>query len=553
MKKILLLLVLLSMIVACQTDNTGGDDNTNIPIVPTDFYLGADFTIDSIDGKSFTSSDKSVTYTVDKITHVDKIISTIENELKIAIDNVLKKKPDITPLLGDPISTPDKIGFGTNLTIKFPITIKENSVDTKGEYSFTIQFENKPLPWDGTSSAIPTISTDNNYYLIDNASNLAWLSDQTKVDKNIRFTNNIDMANKSFKGIKEFNGIFDGDNFSIKNLNIDRSSTTDTFALIEKITDDSTIKYLTLDKGKVTSTNGANIRSDNISAFIGSVTGTGSKKIKVIIDNSTTNLNLTSNNNKFAVVTIGGFIADASNADITITNSKNLGNIINPNAVDVIYAGGFIGRSTNNIMIDMKGSSNKGDIDVKAIASYAGGLIGNSIGDANDNISITNTYNIGNIISTYVSDPDTTSESSAGGFIGDNNGDSTGKITVENTYNTGEIKANGSTTENAYSGGLIGRNQNHPLTIKTSYSYADIAGSSYGAIIGTNINSTNTYTNNFWYMPTFPLDTIGAGTELTIDAFKLEKTFTDKSWNFENIWEKLDGALYPTLKTNPNQ
>ena len=53
-------------------------------------------------------------------------------------------------------------------------------------------------------------------------------------------------------------------------------------------------------------------------------------------------------------------------------------------------------------------------------------------------------------------------------------------------------------------------------------------------------------------MPIFPQDNAVAGTELTVDTFKLKKTFTAKNWDFTNTWEILDGALYPTLKTNPN-
>ena len=178
MKKILMLLMLLSMIGACQNDNSSGDGNPIIPIVPTDFYLGDDFTIDSIDGKSFTSSDKSLAYTVDKITHIGKTVPNIKAELKTAIESVLNKNTDITYTLGEPTSTPDEIGFGVNLNIKFPVTIKENSIDTEGEYSFTISFKDDTLPWDGTSIE-PELSTDGNYYLIDIAPNLAWLSDQT--------------------------------------------------------------------------------------------------------------------------------------------------------------------------------------------------------------------------------------------------------------------------------------------------------------------------------------------------------------------------------------
>ena len=515
MKKILMLLMLLSMIGACQNDNSSGDGNPIIPIVPTDFYLGDDFTIDSIDGKSFTSSDKSLAYTVDKITHIGKTVPNIKAELKTAIESVLNKNTDITYTLGEPISTPDAIGFGVNLNIKFPVTIKENSIDTEDEYSFTISFKDDTLPWDG-SSIEPELSTDGNYYLIDIAPNLAWLSDQTvKIKKNVRFTNDIDMANRSFKGIKEFGGIFDGDNYTVKNLNIDKTSSINTFALIENITEDSTIKYLTLNTGKVTGVNDTNIESDNISAFIGSITGTTENKIKIIIDNSTTNLGLTSNNsNNGASVYIGGFIAHIRDADISITNSKNLGSINNPNDGDAIYAGGIIGYSVDNSMIDISGSSNQGDITVKATAIYAGGLIGSNIGDNSGNISIINTYNTG---------------------------------VIEITSSTG--------TNETYSGGLIGKNDSHPLTIKTSYNYADIFGSNFGAIIGkvTTTNST-TYTKNFWYMPTdagVP-DTQTGAEKLTVEQFKLAETFTAKNWDFINTWEMLPSALYPTLKTNPN-
>ena len=92
--------------------------------------------------------------------------------------------------------------------------------------------------WDGTSSAEPATETvgGKTYYLIANEANLKWFADQTAPtannsnphsDINAKLTANLDMGHKLFTpiapglGDTKYNGIFDGNGYSISNLYID--------------------------------------------------------------------------------------------------------------------------------------------------------------------------------------------------------------------------------------------------------------------------------------------------------------------------------------------
>ena len=92
--------------------------------------------------------------------------------------------------------------------------------------------------WDGVSSAEPATETvgGKTYYLIANEANLKWFADRTGPTANnpnpysninAKLTANLDMGHKLFTpiapglGDTKYNGIFDGNGYSISNLYID--------------------------------------------------------------------------------------------------------------------------------------------------------------------------------------------------------------------------------------------------------------------------------------------------------------------------------------------
>ena len=322
--------------------------------------------------------------------------------------------------------------------------------------------------WNGTTMTEPTIV--NNYYLISEPAHLAWLagkddtlrSEQQPIDINIRFTADIDMGNKPFKGIKKFQGIVDGDNKSIKNLVIeDPLEKFSNIALIREVTGNTTIKYLTL-------ANGTSIGTDSAAGFVADFTTVSGNDFSLIIDNSTNNLKVSSS----ISASIGGFIGKALNVKIIITNSKNIADIIITNSDRFPYIGGFIGEGSNSD-ITITDSFNTGNLTSGPDGSIA---IGGIIGDGQ--ATITNTHNTGDITGSSKD-----GNADAGGIIGSGSG------IITNVYNTGTIKSSDVT------GGIIGDGYG---TIKNSYNKGDLSSYNAGGIIGNSgsggaVNITDSY------------------------------------------------------------
>jgi hypothetical protein len=132
------------------------------------------------------------------------------------------------------------------------------------------------------------------------------------------------------------------------------------------------------------------------------------------------------------------------------------------------YTGSIVDMASNNTNVSISNSYAIGNVIGD---TYAGGLIGNSSGW----INISNSYVIGNVIS---------NNGNAGGLIGNNNGTST----IVNSYVIGDVIGSNA-------GGLIG--YNNTITMDNSYVIGNVIGNNHvGGLIGsTNIKST--ITNSF--------------------------------------------------------
>ena len=554
MRKILFLVVLLFMIVGCQSDDpvgncngsgsgsgdngNGGGDNGNgggdcvAPEKPDNlalFYLGSDFTIDSLTGRTFTNQDETfVKYNVAEITYNTQTPQGISEELKTKINSKLGKNNSISHTLGEPAIGGSASNDNT-LTVYFDIKITEIANPNKvlnGVYTFTIRFGEFIPPWNGSDETEPNVS-DDGYYLINSAADLFGLSKLPTIDKNIRLTNDINMGGEPFTGLNEFSGIFDGDNKTIRNLNIVSSNDNTPTALIKKIVGNSTIKYLTLDSGKVTG-------GKYVSAFVGKIYGSELSMPELNIINSSNYLQLSSvsgANSEQSI--IGGFIASADNATITITDSINsrkistgknernnssgfIAEATNSNiSLDGLAnhsdmttggnAGGIIGYtiSTRPMTINIENTSNTGDIMGFNTFSYMGGIIGYS---NSNSLNIVNTHNVGNInsydytggivgnirnnnsldITTNIENSSNSgavnSSSTGGGIIGNIVHESK-PLTISRSYNTGTVVAT------IHSGGIIGSANNTIISIEETYNKGDILGSGNtsfaGGLVGT--------------------------------------------------------------------
>ena len=506
-------------------------DESIPPSEEFNFYLCEIVTIDSIGEKSFTSDSTYLNYTVDGVSLIGKDRDTIVDELELMLITELNRKSVVKSLdytLGSAVLSGD-IGTDEKLVIKFDIEIRDiitNGI-ISGTYSFTIAFNDKLEPWNGLDKTEPDIDNMDNY-LIKIPANLAWLSDQSKVDRNVLFLSSIDMNSKPFGGIKEFSGIFDGNNKSIKNLTIEVDSNTtsdEATALIQNITGDSIIKNLTLDGGMI---------SGNL--YIGSFVGTvgvvddiprsvGTVQHKLTIDNLRSNLKLVSNNSALdsgREIIMGGFIAFVNERIVMITNSTYSGEIIFNSSLKSII-GGVIGKA-NNSGIVMEKLVNLGNISVNGTGTnIIGGILGESVTSGTDdfiiNVSglinkgvLVNNSNhngvTGGIIGVNQSDDDEEGENTLEIIDSNNDGDITGahiiggvlglninaSIIITNTYNIGLMNGLGDTSDLVVygsAGGIIGKNDGFDsVNISNTYNTGDVKGDFIytGGIIGKNFS-----------------------------------------------------------------
>ena len=171
--------------------------------------------------------------------------------------------------------------------------------------------------------------SDNNYKIANANDFLSWLaginSGKLDASHDVYLSNDIDMAGKSFTGIREFKGHFYGGNHKISNLNCSNSSSS---SLIDS--NSGTFENITFDGLTIKSNDHYLIRSNS-----GSLTNVSFKNLSLsgtrayLIDNNSGNIN----NLNLANVTLNG-----EAESIIHTNSANLSRV----AVDTLKATGYM-------------------------------------------------------------------------------------------------------------------------------------------------------------------------------------------------------------------
>lgn len=202
-----------------------------------------------------------------------------------------------------------------------------------------------------------------------------------------------------------------------------------------------------------------------------------------------------------------------------IENSHVSGNISGNNAI-----GGLVGTNYSGTI---QSSSSKGVVtgtdldDGRGIAYNTGGLVGLNDGTVEESFSEVNVYGTNNV----------------GGLAGSNESPKT----IINSYATGNVSGTNRV------GGLIGFNTK---TVINSYAVGTVAGTeNVGGLIGS--NSYGTVENSYYDSQTSGQDDdTGKGIPLTSLEMKLQGTFTDAGWNFDDIWiiNPLQNDEYPILR-----
>ena len=309
-----------------------------------------------------------------------------------------------------------------------------------------------------------------------------------------------------------------------------------------------------------TFSNNANLKINNESSSVvaGGIIGKNNSVYSVNITDSTNTGNISASGSK--KIYCGGFVGINTSA-VEITNSTNTGNVSSSYTTSYSYSGGFVGYNDNGA-ITITNSTNTGNVSYSYSNSdsYFGGFVGYNSGD----LTITDCTNSGNVLSSY------DYYSYSGGFVGYNSGDLTitdctnsgnvsssysggfvgendGTLTITDCTNTGNVSAHG------LSGGFVGNN-NGAITISNSTNTGNISGSSGGFVGSYSYNSKKTIIDS--YCLTGSVGRNGNygynGYMLTPEQMRNQNIFND--FDFENVWtmNSFINEGYPYLKNTEN-
>ena len=448
--------------------------------------------------------------------------------------------------------------------------------------------------------------TETDPYLIRTAQELQNINND--VSAHYKLAADIDLQSKDFTPIGNadsgaFSGSFDGAGYTISNLTVDSGKYAGLFGCNEGIVKNVTLnkvsikgtRYVsgivayngengsiisgTVSSGKVVCDDGISDRNvAGICAYNrGSVSGGFKNKAEITIElhgsamndsqylggiigysNSETNFvgtnegqvsinnYLTSSNSSIAC--IGGLIGCA-NKSISISNSRNTGNIISSRKVtsgykyNTTYLGGLLGKC--NEFVEITQSNNTGDvISEYGEESIVGGIVGKgklncsrcynagniraSAGDSYaggvsglDAVSIDRCYNSGMIYTSSYSDYFMSSYDAQSGGISCTGGD------IVNCYNSGNIYSTGSNSWGRVASGIVCQGGK----VDKCYNSGNIYSSGGIYLIGS--NSTNSYSSKNIYCFGWAGDFSAVP---LLDNKDLRNRTSYLGWDFENIW-----------------
>lgn len=279
-------------------------------------------------------------------------------------------------------------------------------------------------------------------------------SDIKSIDKNANyyFLNNIDMWGVEFNTVSEFNGIIEGNGFTVSNFTISGDSGYTGFIGINN----GTIKNLTI-RAEIDYTSS----KENIYCGIIAAVNKGT------ISNCSTygEVNVEMKGNALFVSEYNGYVGGVVgvNDGGTISNCKTLANVyVTTNNVRINpYAGGFAGANL------------KGTISDSSANSYVKSTITNAVSVCKSYAGSFTALNKGVISGCYARAYDKTSGSDfVGGFAAVNEG------SIKKCYSTGSISGKDNV------GGLVGKNSG---SVVNSYSQVNVKGSEkVGGLVGYN-------------------------------------------------------------------
>ena len=349
----------------------------------------------------------------------------------------------------------------------------------------------------------------------------------------------------------KFSGIFDGQGYVIKNMNISKVTSISTvqYAGLFGDIDGATIKNIGLEETEI------NINSSGGSGgiFTG---GISCNSISSTIENcyTTGSVYVSSSHNVY----VGGICGRSlgNTTSYCYSTGKVTVSAMNPGSYNdsTSRVGGIGGGMTGGIIANCY---NMGEVSFSASHKRCDSCVGGICGTLSNASSIAYCYNTGIISSKSYLD----SYNSAGGIIGEMSG-----ISISNCYNSGTISADkaggicgytaGSIISNCYDAGcILASSYTTPYAggISGYNSYANI----YDCfVLSTQINAENAYiigyagtkTNNL-ALNNIPGNAINdSNGRITAAAAKTQSTYTNLNWDFDTVWQMVSGKDYPQLR-----
>ena len=378
---------------------------------------------------------------------VSYVINTSEGDIKNTIENV-----------------PVMPNFRTNII--------GNLITSKTDYTITLEDEwytpeNVYSVWDGhtvTEPAIETNAAGEPVMVIDEASDLAWLAQivngtlstraATIAEYDLKLAADIDLANHQWTpiGTEEnyFKGTFDGNNYTIKNLNVVVTEAKEGKAFIGFFgyAKDATIKNLNFENVNL---NIACLDIDHSQGHIGAVAGS--------LEGTSTIENVTVKGDIKVEATVA---ANGASRVAVVAGGNSYGNVTMKN-VHVIANDGSYLKANNNVGAlagQLQGKSVfencSSNIDVTGTKFFAGGIIGIAAGDQ----TFTNCHTTGDITITAGRSGKAHDHYRVGGIAGGWADGAKNVCTLTNCSYTGELSgtnADGSVAEAFDYAGYVGR------------------------------------------------------------------------------------------------
>ncbi|MBW6515719.1 MAG: T9SS type A sorting domain-containing protein [Candidatus Cloacimonetes bacterium] len=399
-----------------------------------------------------------------------------------------------------------------------------------------------PSQLDGVRNYLGSANSDKHFILINN------------IDLNVPPYNTGDGWDRIGDAANQFTGHFDGDDYVISFLFIDRP-TTWYVGLFGYVGASGVITNLHLDCIDVTGysssaglvgNNAGSITNSSVGGYVSGYQGVGA----IAGENNLGTIDgCHSQGTIYSLGNNGGGLVGRNRLSSTIINSYSTSEVI---GIGNNSYGGLIGWN-DSVISDCYATGNVNG------ALYTGGLVGR-----NYRGSITNSYATGNVVSTT---------HWIGGLVGGNGG--LFEALIIDSYATGAVQGNASV------GGLVGENNNHGIitncyalgsvygsnqstsqfgaaglvgelrigaTVEYSYSVGHVSGNPpLGGLIGYDRGGTVLF--SYWNTETSNQNTSAGGLGLTTEQMVMQNSF--QLWDFNDVWQIIELLTYPYLQNNP--